>query len=529
MPAIFMEKETEVGNIKDEKCLVLLSKNIFSAETARPVDGFVAIEGNRIAEVGSREQVSRWIEKADRIIDLGSKTVTPGFVDCHTFFSGYLLLSIGVDFSQIKSDKDGVEAIKSYSASYPDRGYVFGHGWRPETFSISDEGLLDREFPDKPVVIFSSGQDNCWMNRKAREKFGFAPEKCYAEMLWRMMPFYLNEPETERKYVSYMRMLNERGITSIKEMTFDDYYGFADTMERLEKNGEMTVRVSFMSQPVGRGIDLEHGRAMKKRFTGDFLKFSGYNRMTDRGIARFLGELNEPYKSNPDTKCMTPVEWGLIGRETLEADKNGFRFSLHCQGDGAFRHTVDLYSRCAQENGRLVNRHAVTDLEFTRPEDLERFGSMGGIAEIYAQIQSLDNKAELISMIDSQLGMERGKYYWNRRQMIDSGICLTCGTDLPLLFPDVPQSIYCGCGGYFKDGKSFNERNMITVPEMLTAWTRNGQYSLGNEKVLGTLEKGKLADIAVLDEDIFSIPVEKAGQVKVCLTISNGRVVYEKP
>lgn len=507
--------------------LVLFSESIYTAESAMPIEGFVAIQGNRIAAVGDRANAACWVRDAERVIELGNRTVTPGFVDCHTFFTGYLLLSLGVDFSGITSDEDGIDAIHNYHRHHPEQNYVFGHGWEAEGFTTGDDNLLDREFPDMPVVIFTSGRDNCWMNAKARNMFGFTPEKCYAEMIWRMMPLLLNEPETEQKYVSYMKMLNERGITSIKEMTFDDYYGFLDTMEKLERNGWMTVRVAFMSQPVGRGINIEHGKACNRRFTGGFLKFSGYNRMTDRGIARFLGELNEPYKSNPDTKCLIPVEWEMIEQETHDADENDFRFSLHCQGDGAFRHTVDLYGHCERENGKLVNRHAVTDLEFTDPRDLERFGEMNGIAEIYAQIQSLDKKADVIAMIDKQLGLERGKYYWNRRKMIDSGIILTCGTDLPLLFPDIPESIYNGCGGYFKDGERFNTDNMISVPEMLEAWTKNGQYSCGNEDRLGTLTAGKLADIAVLDGDVFTTPIENVKNMKVCLTISDGRVVYD--
>ena len=96
-----------------------------------------------------------------------------------------------------------------------------------------------------------------------------------------------------------------------------------------------------------------------------------------------------------------------------------------------------------------------------------------------------------------------------------------------LIFPDIPESIYNGCGGYFKDGERFNTDNMITVPEMLEAWTINGQYNCGNEDRLGTLTAGKLADIAVLDGDVFNTPIEKVKNIKVCLTISDGRVVYE--
>lgn len=514
-----------MANTRETK-LVLLSKNVFPATGAEPFDGFVAVEGNKIAAVGSLAEAASWMEGA-KVLDLGDKVVTPGFTDVHTFFSGWVLRSLGVDFTGVRSDKEGVEKIRAYRAGRPVDAPVFGHCWEPDQFETTQEDLLDREFPNVPVVIFTFDRDNCWMNQAAKDRYGFTPKACYAEKIWKMMPEYLAQPEMAEKYQEYARMLNERGVTTIKEMTFDDYYGFMDVMERLEQEDALTVRVSMMSQPVGRGIDIPHGIAMRERFKGDFLRFTGYNRMTDRGIPSFLGELNEPYKSRPDIKVLVPVEWELIEAETLEADKNGFRYSLHCQGDGAVRHTVDLFNRCEKVDGKLKNRHAITDLEYTSPDDLERFGAMGGITEVYAQIQSLDKKQDVLDMIDHQLGGDRGKNYWNRRKMWDSGICVSCGTDLPLLIPDIPEAITCGCGGFFADGESYNEGNMLTVAEMLTAWTRNGQYNCYNEDRLGTLEAGKLADIAVLDRNVFAMPLKDVKQTKVCLTISDGRIVYE--
>ena len=510
-----------------QKCLVLLSKNVFTAAGQAPFDGFVAVEGNKIAAVGPRAQADEWVNKATQVLELCDRVITPGFVDVHTFFTGWALLSLGADFSNVKTDVQGVAALKEYEKTAPAGTALFGHNWQPDTFEVTDEALLDNTWPDKPVVVFTADRGNCWMNQAAKTRYGFGPEKCYAEMTWKMIREYLQLPGMKEKYKEYMQMLNERGVTTIKEMTFDTYYGFAGKMEELEKEDALTVRVSMMSQPVGEGINIEHGKAMQKRFTGPFVSFSGYNRMTDRSIPSSMAELIEPYKSHPGMTNTVPVEWDLIEKETHLADENGFRYSLHCQGDGAIRHTVALFDTCQKdENGKLKNRHAITDLEYSNPADLEKFGAMGGITEVYAQIQSLDHKQDVLDMIDTQLGGDRGKNYWNRRKMWDCGLTVTCGTDLPLLLPNIPEAIYCGVGGHFADGGTYNEQNMLTVPEMLTAWTKNGQYNCYNEDRLGTLEAGKLADIAVLDGDVFTMPNEQVKDVKVALTISDGRIVY---
>ena len=155
-------------------------------------------------------------------------------------------------------------------------------------------------------------------------------------------------------------------------------------------------------------------------------------------------------------------------------------------------------------------------------------GKLGVIAEIYPQIQSIADRAGKLAMIEEKIGMERGKYYWNHRKMADSGVLLSCGTDLPLLIDDIPQSVYHAVGGYFPEGgEPFNKQNMLTVPELMTAWTRGGAYNLGQEKELGTLEAGKKADIAVLSGNIFTIPVEDARSLAVVLTMVGGKIVYQ--
>ena len=278
---------------------------------------------------------------------------------------------------------------------------------------------------------------------------------------------------------------------------------------------------------MGEGASLEYGRRMRDRFRGEFVRFSGYNRMTDGSISQLCGDLKQPYCC-ADTTCAQEIDWDLIAAETRAADAEGFRFSLHAQGDAAISKVLDIYETCRRdEQGRMVNRHSITDLEFSDPADLERMGRMGVIAEIYPQIQSIADRAGKLAMIQEKIGMERGKYYWNRRKMADSGVPLSCGTDLPLLIDDIPQSVYHAVGGYFPEGgEPFNLQNMLTTQELLTAWTRGGAYNLGVEQELGTLEAGKKADIAVLSGNLFTAPMEEVRSLRVDMTLVGGTVVH---
>ena len=118
-------------------------------------------------------------------------------------------------------------------------------------------------------------------------------------------------------------------------------------MERME-NDELTVRVSLMSQPVRGRLTWTTG-VMRERLVGPFLGFSGFNRMTDRSIASGMTGAEEAVTLHPRQHLLCAREWDLIERELGEADREGFRFSLHCQGDGAVGQVADLYERCRRD------------------------------------------------------------------------------------------------------------------------------------------------------------------------------------
>lgn len=511
--------------------IILKSKNIFTGISDKLIDGYIAICGNKIVAVEEGDGYKELISRETNFIDLGENVVSPGFVDIHTFFAGFVIYHIGADVSKAKSIDECIDILKEYENSIDNNATIFGHGWKPEVFeNVMALEKLDEVFQNKRVIVFSANRDICLMNTNAIKTYEFTPEECYPEAYWRIMKEYLNDKSfIDKQFKDYMKMMNSKGVTSVKEMGFDDYYGFTNYLEEVEKNKELSLRVSFMSQPVGEGINIEYGLKMREKFNSDFVRFSGFNRMTDGTVASFKADLLEPYECLENVHCIVEIDYDLIEKEVLLADKNDFRYSLHAQGDGAVHKVLNIYEKCKRRQGKCINRHAITDMEFTHPNDLERMGKLGVIAEIYPQIMSLDLEDETKEMIEKNVGLKRGKYFWNRRKMLDSGVVVSCGTDLPLMITDIPESIYHACGGYFVDkGQPYNKENTISINELLKAWTIGGQYNCGFEDKLGTLEVGKLADITVLNRNIFRTPMEEMRDVEICLTIVDGKIVHNK-
>lgn len=513
--------------MKDQEDQILVSKCIYDSVSGKPYQGYVVVKDGIIDEIGKGDIPARLNNIP--VNDYGCGTICAGLGDTHAFFSGYVIDSLGINLSNVSDLKELKAILKEELKKQNQYSVLFGnHLCKSLIISKETRFLLEEIGDNIAIILFASGHGTCVMNRKAEAEFGFDAAHCYSEAMHKIMPIYLNNRDfIVPQFEKYMKLLNSRGVTSVKEMGFDDFYGFTDILKELDEAGKMTVRVSFMSQPVGSPMNLEYGKQMKKKFVSDFVKFSGYNQMTDGLILKRQGHLLEPYESS-DTVCEKNIDYTSIEHDVLEADRNGFRFTLHSEGDGAFRRILDIYDKCKKKDGKLVNRHGITDLELTHPDDEKRMAQLGVFGEIYAQVYKLDTWQAYVDGYRSVIG-DRQKRYLNYRSMIDQGVCLCGATDLPLLIPSLPESIYYGCANYGSDkGKRINPKNGLTIEEMVNAWTYGSQYALGQENILGTLEKGKQADIVIFDRDLFNTPINEILDAKVLRTLIKGKEVYKK-
>ena len=511
--------------------LIIRSDLIFTGRTENEIiDGFIGIDGNRICCVQTGSDFEKYKGEDTRVLDMTGKVVSPGFVDNHVFFMGYIWEHVGLDTAHINSEEELVHALKKYGLSLKPEEPLLAHGLSGEI--QVDKNIFDKEFPDRAVVVFRESREECCMNQKARDRFGFDEENCYAEGCFRMFKELVGNKEYAREeYMDFQKMLAKQGVTSIKEIGFDDYYGFTDVLKELEESGSLLHRVNLVSQPVGRSADFEYGQAMRETFGGDVVKFMGYNIMVDGDIESYGGDILDKYpdEERAESEFEAP-DYEELEQIVSEADKMNFRCALHAEGDRAVRKVIDILEKCRKENGTQDARHAIIDMELIDREDVRRLKENGITAINYVQIMNCYPRYEDYYGLKyfSEL---RQKTIWPYRSLIDSGAVLCWGTDLPLDVPDIPVSVYFACERKFPDNApkaGYNTKEAITPGEVLLGWTCNGQKANFDEGRLGTLEKGKLADIAVLDRDIFREHGQRLRETKVCMTICDGKIVYEE-
>ncbi|GFI37104.1 amidohydrolase family protein [Lachnospiraceae bacterium 50-23] len=345
-----------------------------------------------------------------------------------------------------------------------------------------------------------------------------------------MKEMFKDLEKMEEEYLEFSRLLAERGVTSIKEIGFDDYTGFTEVLKKLEDEGRMLHRVNLVSQPVDEPMDFEYAMRCREAFQGSFIRFMGFNLMVDGVIAEHEGDMLEEYRDLPGVTCAMDIPYDQLEAQVLEADRLGFRCALHAEGDGAVRKTLDIYEACRRINGKRDARHIITDLEMVHPGDVKRMAELGVTASNYFQIMELTPSSEDL-YVSEVYGDDKLDRIWAYRRMEENGVVMCTGTDLPLDIPNVPVSVYYVSGRRFPDGtpqEGFQKDQGLTVAQVLKAWTYGGQYANFREHELGLLKAGKLADIAVLDSDIFHTSMEAMRDVKVMLTVCNGKIVYER-
>ena len=512
--------------------ILLYSQNVFTAKTLEPAPLYVAIQGGMIAGVGPIAEKDQWIDDHTKVYDLGDRVISPGFTDTHSFFTGYEFGFLGADLTNAKGLDDALSLIKTYADAHPLKKIVFGHGVTWENVGGKNPGpqALDRIISDRPVIIVHANRRQAWLNTMALEFYRIDPDRVFAEGNWRTMNAYLSDEDfVVDDFVAYMKLLNSRGITTTMEMGFDEFYGFTNILRKLEDEDRLTLRVAFMSQAVADLPNVPYGVWAKNNFHSDKLFFDGYNLYYPASDLLTKDDKYADDFGKEKIGVFHDFDYESLEKWVLEIDRVGLRSTLTAGGDASVRRILDMYDKCQKdENGRLINRQGfVLFTSVIHPDDLKRMAKMDTPAEVCLQMGAFGGK-ERVAAMSEKLGEWRMDRYNNYRAMVDASVKIGAQTDLPLFIPDVAQSIYHCVSGRLSNETTpaFGGTHTMTVGEVMQAWTINNHIGMAREDRVGTLEAGKWADIAVLDGDVFTASMDSIRDIKVCLTICDGKIVY---
>ncbi|WP_235827914.1 amidohydrolase [Brevibacillus migulae] len=213
-----------------------------------------------------------------------------------------------------------------------------------------------------------------------------------------------------------------------------------------------------------------------------------------------------------------------IKKWAIEADHEGFSIRFHAIGDGAIRLALDTYEEAQKVNGKRDSRHSVEHVEVIHPDDIHRFQELGVTASMQPDHLAMSERG----VYTDRIGAQREKHVFSIHTLQKAGAKLAFGTDFPIDVLNPLLQIYRAVTRIDSSGKTvWHPHERIALADALRAYTAGSAYGSFREHELGTLEVGKLADIVVLERNLFDIPVNDIPDTKVLVSIVDGKVVFD--
>lgn len=532
--------------------LILKSSAVFTGLSPVPQEGAVIINENRITAFVSWDDIDVYTGPGTILKDYGDGMILPGFCEAHAHFQDGALFG-SEDFlreiAESKSEEECVQMVRSFVESHPALEKIVGLGWLPTNWNdapLPTRHSLDQVCPDKPILLHSADGHSGWMNTRAieltgvdknedpeldkfilKEECGYPTGVVKEKALFQYVTphiYRMGFAIDYRVQKDLLRGCNSRGITSFHDLSGHLSHVEYDALEAMEQSGELTVRMHLSGNLDG-PEKLEAAKALRNRFSSPFLSVPCVKGMLDGTTSTYTACLFEPYTDNPDVCGDTLFRYEELMEDIKAANAAGFGVRIHCIGDKAVRWALDGYEASARVNDLSNIRNAVEHIETIHPDDIPRFKLLNTVASMQPAHVPLEYNEKL-----SRVGYERCVYEWPFQSILEAGGILAFGTDYFVFDYNPLTSIYYAVTRHGFNGKitSINPWEKVELYEALRAYTWGGAYIGGREHELGTISSGKLADIAVIDQNLFEINVEEIKDAKVVMTMLDGKIVYEK-
>lgn len=553
-----MVKKKTGGRKMNHVDTIIKSEAIFTGLDDAPFKGAIAISGDKIFDVVKGQVPDDWSSDDTKIIDCGNKLVMPGLIDAHFhFFMGTCANSryMTTDIEKSTSEEDCIRIVKEYEKANPDLNRLMGWGWFLANWNgapLPTKESLDKAFPDKELILFCADGHTVWLNSKGLEACGIdentvpvsgevvlgddgKPNGILMEgagliALEKMSDFSVDV--MKEIYAECFEALAQRGVTTISDISVpvlsDEYRELVKRLKQMEEEGLFTSRLNLYTRL--RDVpDYGEEIALREKYGKDGLvRYAGFKHVIDGVTSTFTGLMLEPYSDKPES-CGDPAnfEKSFYVEAVKKANAEGIGVRLHCVGDRAVRWALDAFEESNKANNNPGNKkelkNTIEHIETIHPDDIPRFKELGVIASMQPFHLTLDANEKIY-----RVGDERVRWEWPHRSLLDSGARLAFGTDYPTVHFDPFENIYSAVTRKDTDRKptGVNPEECISLAETLKCYTVEGAYTYDMSDEIGTLEKGKQADIITLDCNLFNIPEDEIPNANVEHTFLSGKEVY---
>ena len=527
-----------------------------------------AISGGVIQALRDDDHIRDFIGPYTRVVDLRGRLAIPAFGDAHVHPVQGGLESLRCNLAGLKGRQEYLAAIAAYCENLPRGAWVLGGGWSMPAFpgGTPTAADLDAVTGGRPAFLPNRDHHTAWVNSAAlamaditkstpdpadgrieRDRAG-NPTGALHDGAMRIVADYVpppSQPELTAALLTAQRHLHSLGITSIQDACVGDAgeISIPDTFATYRSAAAdrlLTCRVTgALWWDRFRGLrQLDTLQARREEADGGgYFRATSVKLMLDGVCETFTAAMGAPYLDGHGHATDHAGSLFIEPDELTEAVGRladlGFQLHFHAIGDRAISTALDALAALPDAQ-RISGRHHIAHLQFINPADLERFAQLRVTGNFQPLWACKDDQNDRLTL--PFVGLERANWQYRIASLLRVGTRVAFGSDWPVSSADPLQELHVAVNRVLSSRLGEPGTEETTVPLLpaeaigvdaaLDAFTRGVAYVNHEEDVAGTLEPGKIADFAVLDQDLYAIPPNAIGDTSVALTIASGQVVY---
>jgi predicted amidohydrolase YtcJ len=528
--------------------LIILNAKVWTVDKTHPTAQAVAVLGDRIVAVGSNGDVEAWHGVRTRTIDASGKLLLPGFNDSHVHFVDGGLSLDSVQLNDATSAAEVARRIGEQVKKTPKGEWVTSGDWDETKWTpaaMPSKELIDPVSPDTPVFVSRYDGHMALANSVTLRLAGItaqtpdppggvivhdahgnptgALKDAAMDYVYKIAP-PLSHDKRQRAVKRALAHAASLGVTSVQHMN-PEYADIAVYSELLER-GEVTARI--YAAPLITGVDDQVRIGVRHAFGGPYLRIGALKAYADGSLGSSTAYFFEPFSNQPDNRGLLSDEMhpvSLMQDRMLKADAAGLQICTHAIGDQGISTILDLYGEVVKAHGESDRRFRIEHAQHMAAKDFDRFAQLHVIASVQPYHAIDDGR-----WAEERIGRDRASRTYAFRTFLNHGVRLAFGTDWNVAPLNPMLGLYAAVTRATLDGKTPNgwfPEQKLTVAEAVEAYTMGSAYAEFQENDKGSITPGKLADMVLLSDDVFSIDPAKIRDVKVMTTFVGGKIVWD--
>ncbi|MEM2263540.1 MAG: amidohydrolase [Candidatus Bathyarchaeia archaeon] len=513
-----------------------MNANVVTLDVGRPRAEALAIRDGKIVAAGSNAEVCRYIASGTRVLDLGGRTIVPGFIDCHVHMTGFGQHLQTLNLRDVCSIEEMKRRLREYAERHPEKSWIIGGRWDHELFRerrYPTRWDLDEAVPEKPVFLIRVCGHVGVANTRALKLAGIRKgvrvnggavdvdmtsgelngvlRENALDLVWRAVP-KPSIAELEETCIQACLKAVENGLTCVHWIV--DSLDEISIIQRLCNEGKLPLRV-YLGVPVEL-LDELMKRGLAAGFGNEMFRLGFVKILADGSLGAHTAALKQPYADMPETSGMLIYSQRRLNGLVLKAHKAGWQLAVHAIGDRAVESVLKAFHKALKKFPRRDHRHRVEHCSVLNPRLIRRMKRLGLIASVQPHFVVSD------FWVLERVGVERARWVYPFKTLLNTGVVVASGSDCPVEPINPLLGVWAAVAR-----KSFGEES-LTVEEALKTYTLNAAYASFDELHMGTIEVGKFADLTVLSEDPFRVAPDEIRNIRVEMTIVGGKIVYSR-